>query len=200
VPDTLPRTRPATAIDQTPLAAVLARAFASDPLMHWIFPNEPNRQLSAVRFFELMLDLDLRRGTAFTTEDRAGTALWHAPHTSSDTSPGVLHGLWTAARFLALLRGDAWRVGRGLGALAPLHPSQPHWYLSYIGIDPQRQGCGIGSALLQPALKQCDAEGVPAYLVTATGAPFYEKHGFCTVGEHRIANGPLLWRMLRQPA
>ena len=109
-------------------------------------------------------------------------------------------GLWTALRFLALLRGDAWRVGKGLGALGSLHPPEPHWYLSYIGTDPDRQGQGIGAALLRPGLERCDADSVPAYLVTATGAPFYERHGFASIGEYRIKGGPLLQRMLRRPA
>ena len=193
-----PPIRRATVADRALLAAVLAGAFADEPLLRWIFPDERDWPQKAVRFFELVLGLDLRRDTAFTTHDLGGAALWHAPAPSSGA--GGPRGLWTALRFLALLRGDAWRVGRGLGGLADLHPPEPHWYLSYIGTAPDRQGQGIGAALLQPALDRCDAEGTPAYLVTATGAPFYERHGFYAVGEHRIKNGPLLWRMLRRPA
>ena len=191
-----PRTRLATVADRAPLAAVLSRAFAAEPLLRWIFPDAKTRPRKTARFFALVLDMDLRRNTAFTTQDLGGAALWHAP----DAGSGGARGLWAALRFLALLRGDAWRVGRGLAALGSLHPPEPHWYLSYIGTDPDRQGQGVGSALLRPALERCDADGVPAYLVTATGAPFYERHGFEPVGEHLIEGGPLLWRMLRRPA
>jgi ribosomal protein S18 acetylase RimI-like enzyme len=32
------------------------------------------------------------------------------------------------------------------------HPSEPHWYLPLIGVEPARQGRGHGSALLSHAL------------------------------------------------
>ena len=44
------------------------------------------------------------------------------------------------------------------------HPTQPHWYLGILGTDTVHQGKGVGSALMQPILERCDAEGLPAYL------------------------------------
>ena len=44
------------------------------------------------------------------------------------------------------------------------HPREPHHYLALIGTDPAHQGRGIGTALLEPVLARCDAEGLPAYL------------------------------------
>jgi ribosomal protein S18 acetylase RimI-like enzyme len=38
------------------------------------------------------------------------------------------------------------------------HPSEPHWYLPMIGVDPGKQGNGYGSALLKHALERCDGE------------------------------------------
>ena len=39
------------------------------------------------------------------------------------------------------------------------HPRKPpHWYLAIMGVDPQWQGKGIGSKLMQPALETLDAE------------------------------------------
>jgi MFS family permease len=45
---------------------------------------------------------------------------------------------------------------------------KPHWYLWLLGVDPDRQGQGVGSALLAPILARADAEGLPCALETLT--------------------------------
>jgi GNAT superfamily N-acetyltransferase len=50
------------------------------------------------------------------------------------------------------------------------HPSQPHWYLPLIGVDPVHQRKGYGSALLQHVLLQCDRDHAPAYLESTNPA------------------------------
>ena len=48
--------------------------------------------------------------------------------------------------------------------MARHHPSEPHWYLPLIGVDPAHRGKGLGGALLSHALTACDREGSLAYL------------------------------------
>jgi ribosomal protein S18 acetylase RimI-like enzyme len=38
----------------------------------------------------------------------------------------------------------------GFSALAQFHPSEPHWYLAFVGTEPAMQSRGIGRALLTP--------------------------------------------------
>ena len=52
------------------------------------------------------------------------------------------------------------------------HPSRPaHWYLAMMGVAPEWQGRGLGSALMRPGLEEIDAARLPAYLETSTPAP-----------------------------
>ena len=55
-----------------------------------------------------------------------------------------------------LVRRDArrgWRsVARGLLGIESRHPREPHLYLAVVGVRPERQGQGLGSALLGPGL------------------------------------------------
>ena len=44
------------------------------------------------------------------------------------------------------------------------HPPEPHYYLEFLGTRRGQQSRGGGTAVLQPMLDRCDAEGVPAYL------------------------------------
>ena len=83
------------------------------------------------------------------------------------------------------------------------HPSKPpHWYLAIMGVDPQWQGRGIGSMLMQPALETLDAQRTPAYLEASTrrSRALYERHGFVVTGEFNLpSGGPTLWQMWREP-
>ena len=81
------------------------------------------------------------------------------------------------------------------------HPSTPHLYLSVLGVDPPRQGQGVGSRLIAPGLELCDREGVPAYLETARerNVVFYERHGFRVTHELTLPRGPRLWLLWREP-
>ena len=78
----------------------------------------------------------------------------------------------------------------------------PHWYLLYIGTCPERQGQGLGSALLQAVLDRCDARRVPAYLESSCekNVPLYRRHGFVEHGTLEPAAGcPPMTPMWRNP-
>jgi ribosomal protein S18 acetylase RimI-like enzyme len=79
------------------------------------------------------------------------------------------------------------------------HPSEPHWYLPMIGVDPVHQHKGHGSALLRHALRQCDDQHAPAYLESSNPAniPLYERHGFVTMGTIQERSSPPIVPMLR---
>jgi ribosomal protein S18 acetylase RimI-like enzyme len=77
-----------------------------------------------------------------------------------------------------------------------------HWYLATLGVDPPRQGQGIGGALLRPVLAQADGEGLFCYLETEKeeNVRFYRRHGFEVAAEHDLPNGgPHFWTMKRKP-
>jgi GNAT superfamily N-acetyltransferase len=97
-------------------------------------------------------------------------------------------------------RGRLPKALSAFGFAEKLRPAEPHWHLDIVGVSPDRQGLGIGSALVKTGLAEADRAGVPAFLVTsdAPNVPFYEHHGFAVTEEFDI--GPVHgWAMLRQP-
>jgi len=40
---------------------------------------------------------------------------------------------------------------------------RPHWYFYYLGTEPEKQGTGIGAAVMRPVLDLCDRHRLPAY-------------------------------------
>jgi len=81
------------------------------------------------------------------------------------------------------------------------HPTEPHWYLPFIGVDPARQGNGHGSALMEHALTRCDREQKLAYLESSNprNIPLYQRHGFEVLGTIQVGSSPPLAPMLRRP-
>ncbi len=78
-----------------------------------------------------------------------------------------------------------------------------HWYLMLLGVEPWRQGEGIGGRLIAPVLAQADADGLPAYLETFVqrDVTFYTRHGFAVLEEGDEPSAGLhYWTMDRLPA
>ncbi|MCV0402887.1 MAG: GNAT family N-acetyltransferase [Chloroflexi bacterium] len=186
------------------LAEVLARAFVHDPFFGFLAGDAPER---GQRMREGWRGI-LRHGSAgmretYTTEDHAGVAIWLPP---GDRGPSVIGSL----RMLpAMARLAGWRRLRMVAAtMAALeerhrhHAPDDHFYLSALGVEPERQGEGVGTALMQPVLERCDHDGTPAYLETATGRNvlLYERVGFDVVEELTLPGTDVHgWLMLRRP-
>jgi ribosomal protein S18 acetylase RimI-like enzyme len=82
------------------------------------------------------------------------------------------------------------------------HPKTPHYYLFAIGVRPDCKGQGIGTQLISHLLRQCDAQGMPAYLENSKeeNLAFYEGHGFKVQQQIRFAkSAPPVWLMWREP-
>lgn len=59
------------------------------------------------------------------------------------------------------------------------YPSEPFTYLWFIGVNPERQGNGFGTAVLKHVLDYSRTLDRPVYLETSTerNLPWYQKHG-----------------------
>lgn len=194
-------TRPAAATDVDTLAAVLARAFRTDPLLSWMFGDADRQEIRAASAFELWLRrIYLPKGAVDTDVDRRAAALWTPPGRWQLTATQRLRLLPSMARCFGPGRLPA--VLRALGQLDAQHPDPPHWYLGLLGTDPDHQGQGRASSLLAGRLSACDRHGRAAYLEASAAAnvPFYEQHGFRATGEIALDGGPTVWPMWRDPA
>jgi GNAT superfamily N-acetyltransferase len=190
--------RLAEAEDHPALTAVLARAFDDDPILRWVFPTARLRERYGGEFFRWSLWRTADHGVTWTTNDRVGAAVWALP----DRWQVTLRQLGN------LMRG----TGKGIGWRAPVitwgftkverhHPKDKHLYLGVLGVDPVRQGAGLGSALLAPGLALCDREGLAAYLETGKerNLAFYGRHGFGVIDRLTLPTGPPVWLMRREP-
>src|SRR5215208_7110542 len=154
--------RPATRADFGRMAAVLAAAFSTDPPLSWFIPEAARREALLRRHFAASIPLYAASGSIWVSEAPAGAALWVAP---GQYPFRLREELRVLPDLLAVFGRWPRRGIGGLRALERRHPHHPpHWYLDYVGVEPERQGRGAGSALLAPMLARCDMEGRGAYL------------------------------------
>ena len=172
---------------------VLALAFSTDPVSRHLWPDARTFLASFPRFARAFGGGAFEHGSAWRGEMSEGAALWLPPGAEPDAEA-------LAARIESTVAPGARDGVYGtMEQMATYHPTYTHWYLPIIGVDPARQGQGVGSALLKQALKGVDEAHLPAFLESsnAKNVPLYERHGFEVLGEIQVGDFPTLWPMLR---
>jgi GNAT superfamily N-acetyltransferase len=189
--------RPATTADRPLVVRTLTRAFATDPLLRWFFPDDGWWDQRALHLFGYFFDIRVDVSRVTVSSDVVAAALWSLPHDAPDDDR------W-AVQVQPHLAGDE------LGRLAtfgtvrePLRQDPTFWYLGVLGVHPDWQRRGFGTAVLQPVLAEADAVGIATWLETATEADvaFYRSLGYSVSGEVDVPDGgPHVWAMVRPPA
>jgi ribosomal protein S18 acetylase RimI-like enzyme len=186
-------------------AEMLARAFLGDPAYTAVFPDSVERERALQRLFGAVAGYSLVYGLVHTTPAVEGVACWLSPGNTELTMWRILRTGFGLQRAVAGFNAQARREFLAVLAYTDeIHKRQapgPHWYLWAVGVEPGRQGQGIGSRLIQPVLTQADKDGLPCYLETQTASnvAFYQKRGFQVVSEGVVPDQEIkIWTMLRQ--
>ena len=180
------------------LSQVIADAFFDLPVSRWLVPAETARREIFPSYFQLLLEHALARGIVHATTDLDGVALWMPAGEKPAAPPGGY-----GARLIAAT--GPW-VGRFLVFDTELHrrhpAGTPHHYLAILAVRPDRQGRGIGTALLRAHHALLDRDGIPAYLEASSmrARRLYLAHGYAGHGGPLFLPGSaVMFPMLRQP-
>lgn len=132
----------------------------------------------------------------------AGAAIWITDRDRNRLRDAVRAKRARLARCLGG-RGYAAYLAMVSGMEGLLPPGVPDgaWYLSIMGVDPARQGRGLGTRLLAPALAAADAAGAACYLETFSprSEPFYARQGFGTLAQAVEPYTGAVYRVLLRP-
>jgi GNAT superfamily N-acetyltransferase len=192
--------RRAVPADRSAVVATLAAAFQDDPVMRWATPGDDDRRRLLPAFFALAADAFAVHDETWRSGDGvAGAAIW-APAGVEPMSQAVGEDFAARCAELAGPHQDRWM--EIIALLDDNHPHHTeHHYLWLLGVRPERQGRGHGSALLRAVLDRADRTATPAYLEATSpdNRRLYERHGFRAIGELAVAGGPPLWPMWREP-
>jgi ribosomal protein S18 acetylase RimI-like enzyme len=193
------RVRTATPDDLTAIVDTAARSLEAEAMLRWSFGEERFEERIR-RHFTHYDGVNVRRGWIRVADDGAGIAVWIPPDAREEheairpAPPGDE---------VEILGDHAERHAAFWGWVGGHEPLEPLLYLSHIGVVPERQGEGLGTALMNDGLARGDRDGVPTWLETsrAGNVAYYERFGFRTaVDEDAPDGGPHIWFMRRDPA
>jgi GNAT superfamily N-acetyltransferase len=184
----------ALATDEAGAIGILTLAFSTDPMARWSLPDPARYLATFSSITKAFGGSAFGKGTGYIANDFKGAALWLPPGAKSDEE--TLKRLFDE-NTNDDIKEDMQRIFEEMGKF---HPTEPHWYLPMIGVDPAHQGSGIGSALMTEALKVVDRNGSIAYLESSNprNISLYERHGFEVIGEIQSGSSPVLRPMLRK--
>ncbi|BCK56123.1 GNAT family N-acetyltransferase [Nocardia wallacei] len=176
-------------------AAVLATAFADDPLMTYFWPNADRRRRHLPHFWAWRVRSRHRDGIVDVARDHSNrmvaVALWETPTTASPP---------LEPRTLIKTLGTA--IPRALAAAAQMgnaRPAEPHFYLAAIGTLPAARGQNHATQLIRTRL--ADTNDTCFLIAThPKNRPFYEHLGFVQNQEIKIKRGPTVYPMSLDPA
>ena len=174
--------------------SALVLGFATDPIFRWIFPD-PIKYLRSMAFWmEEFSKPSFENKGVFADENIYGASLWHPP--GVHFNPEVL-----SSSFADIPEERIKNVLKFLLELENFIPNEDHWYLSFIALDPSKQGIGLGSLILKEALQVIDEQGKLAYLQSSNpqNISLYLRHGFEVTGEIQVGSSPVMTPMIRNP-
>jgi len=189
--------RLATENDVCRIARTASLAFADDPVMRWLIPDDDEYETGHQPMFGNIARRWLATDTLWCSDDVVALAGWVPPGRPEVEPAGLVpveHPEWRVARFVALRE-----------AMGANTPSEPHWYLNMLATHPDWQRQGLGGALMGTVFDVADEQGLPSYLETETTAnvAYYRHHGFEVRSEWDVStddsDGPHMWGMLRPP-
>ena len=187
--------RTMTPSDEASAIGTVVLAFSADPVTRWAWPHAHQFVGAMPRFVRAFGGRAFAHEGAHCTPDYAGAALWLPPgvHADEDQLGELMDSTASPAA-----RADGPAI---FEQMAKYHPSEPHWYLPLIGVDPAHQGKGHGDALMSYALARCDRDQLPAYLESTNprNISLYRRHGFEPLGTIQVGSAPPIVPMLRRP-
>jgi ribosomal protein S18 acetylase RimI-like enzyme len=195
---TVAEIRKARARDAPRIASTLARAFFDDPVFRWAYPHDARRREVLPAIFSVFTEAFQRHDEIYLAGPAAGAALWAPPGQAPVDDE---HADEFDQRLEQAAGADGERFFELAGLVDEHHPPGSYYYLQLLGVQPENQGRGIGSALLDDMIARCDRDGLRAYLdaTSPDNKRLYERHGFRATGEFALDGGPSLWPMWREP-
>lgn len=180
-------------------AAVVADSHVGDPAMAWVYRDAGRRPDILAALFRLALADVLLAGhvDVVRVEDQiVGVAAWLAPGTFPVPWRRQLRSGPAFARVVARAPAATPRLMRFLSAATSAFPTEPRWQLNVVGVRPDAQGRGVGTALLAHRMYAV-VNRIHLETWNPANLPFYARFGF-TVGatdEPLGRDGPRRWTL-----
>jgi GNAT superfamily N-acetyltransferase len=194
------RLRHARRRDLPTIIEVWVDAFATDPYLRWIQPDDERWAAFGSAWMAFVAGLVFERGHTYLADPADVAVAWIPPDIALIGPDDLERG-----RSIIAEHADDARAEGAVRTVATArgHALQDsHWTLQYLGVRSDRQGMGLGAAAVAPMLAVCDAEALPCGLVSTNprNVTFYERLGFHVAAEVTTPDGAVVLRPMHRPS
>jgi ribosomal protein S18 acetylase RimI-like enzyme len=179
-------------------ADVLGRAFAKDPIIAHFVPMEaPGRPALLRQLFKASCMSRVSRNTPLLAAEWNNklVAIANVAGTYAPKEPDSMKRTWSSLE--QAIGADAMKRMEDYVALREKHkPPRLHHYLVTIGVDPEYQSMGFGTALLGSVMDAAQEDRTSAGVLLDTCASnklFYERNKFQVVGSEDLGGTEVLY-------
>ncbi|MFI6595308.1 GNAT family N-acetyltransferase [Nonomuraea sp. NPDC050536] len=173
------------------VAELVATAFLPMRATAYLVPEPERRHRIITADFRILVEHALEHGQVDVVDEGPAAAVWF-PVTGPVPEPADYEARLAAAT------GDCLERFQLLDKLFEAnHPAEPHHHLAFLAVHPDRQGRGIGSALLEH--HHAALGGTAAYLEAShpKSRDLYARHGYQAREPFALPDGTLFWPMWR---
>ena len=182
-------------------ADLLSRSLSTDPMSIGLF-REPSKKTSKTLAHVFKLMLEALPCEILCIKDAGRVVAVMRMVKPGKCQPSTKQLLQAMPRLLGASGTKFNRVLKYLTFLSEYDPKERHWHLGPFAVDPEVQGMGFGSHLLNYVCDYVDRRGDAAYLETnkARNVKFYERYDFSTINEALLYDVPnwFMWRATRK--
>jgi GNAT superfamily N-acetyltransferase len=185
--------------DLATISELWVEAFADDPYLRWIQPDDRRWPAFGTAWMTFVAELVFERGHTYLADPVDVAVAWVPPDVALVGPDDIARGRSIIAEHAGETRADD-ALSTIMAARAHAL-DEPHWTLQYIGVRPGHQGAGLGAAAVAPILALCDTEALPCGLVSTNprNIAFYERLGFRVDAAVPTPDGAAIMRPMHRP-
>lgn len=163
--------------DKSLVVDILTKSFDTNKSVNYVVKQDKKREKRIRKLMVYSFELCWNSGEIYLTPDKNGVALISLPHTKKTSFQTIFQDLNLAISSIGITR-----IPKILKMESSIKEHYPKclMYISFIGVVPECQRKGIGSALLSNIIGLSNERKLPLYLETSMSEniPFYIKHNF----------------------
>ncbi len=164
--------------DKKLVVDILTVSFETNKSVNYIVKQDKKRVKRIRSLMNYSFEVCYSFGEVFLSDDNKACALVLYPDRKKTTFKSILEDIKLLFNSIGLSN-----IGKAMkreAAIKKIQPNVPMYYLWFIGVDPNSQGTGIGTQLMNEVIEDSKVKSRPIYLETSTqrNLPWYKKFGF----------------------
>lgn len=170
--------RRANIMDKNHVIQILSKSFSDNKSVNYVVKQDSKRDERIKSLMEYSFDVCDAFGEVWLSGDEQACALILFPDKKRTSFRTMLWDLKLALSVIGIDRVS--KIMKRESMIKKNHPAEPFAYLWFIGVDPDQQNRGIGTAFIKEVIAEYEKKRRPIYLETSTqkNIPFYKKFGF----------------------